>query len=322
MQVFKQDKKGWSSFLNKLKQSYELIAPVKNDVVRFVPIENVNDIYLKERSYFPAKEYFFKKEDVLFKFDKNRITVPAFKQKKRAFFGLRRCDLNAIKHQDIAFGKVNDTYYENSRKNNILLGYHCNTSPSPFCFCGSLNLVDFFDLMFYDKESYFLVEIGSETGENIVKKYEKFFSKTDEIISEENKKIPNTDRLNKKDISKLYDNAGWKKGVDMCLSCSACTTLCPTCYCFSIYDVLSSKNPKKGERKRFWSSCQLQGFTRIAGDYYFRKNRDQRFKHRIYHQLQYFKERNGVNLCVGCGRCIEGCPTRIDFVRIINEMKE
>jgi len=50
--------------------------------------------------------------------------------------------------------------------------------------------------------------------------------------------------------------------------------------------------------------------------------REDRFKHRIFHQLQYFKDRHGMNLCTGCGRCIRGCPTRINFVKILNEMQE
>ena len=65
----------------------------------------------------------------------------------------------------------------------------------------------------------------------------------------------------------------------------------------------------------------LPEFTRVAGDHVFRKDREGRFKHRIYHQLDYYKDKYGEFLCTGCGRCIEGCPTRIDFVPIINEMK-
>ena len=144
---------------------------------------------------------------------------------------------------------------------------------------------------------------------------------TNAAITQKEKIIPRADRLDKKDISHLYDHPDWKKGVDICLSCSACTALCPTCYCFEIHDNVGTKNPKEGERKRSWSSCQVQEFTKVAGEHVFRKEREERFKHRIYHQLDYFKQKNGINLCVGCGRCIEACPTRIDFVEIINEMK-
>jgi len=76
-----------------------------------------------------------------------------------------------------------------------------------------------------------------------------------------------------------------------------------------------------GERVRIPSSCLQRRFTRVAGDHVFRYEKTARFKHRIYHQIQYFKDRHGEEFCTGCGRCIRGCPTRIDWVKGINTMK-
>ena len=321
MRILKQEKKRFFEFLDSVKQSYELVAPVNRDLVRFEKIENARDVYLEKNSYFPIKDYFFRKQEVLFKFNGNKIKVPALKEEARVFFGIRKCDLNAIRHQDIVFEKSNDPYYKSQRKNSYLIGYHCNAAPSPFCFCGSLELVDYADLMFYDRQDHFLVEVGTEKGEHLVRKFRNFFGESEAVISKDDKIIPGADRLEKKDISKLYEHPDWKKGVDLCLSCSACTSMCPTCYCFDIHDEVSAENTQKGERIRQWSSCQVQEFTKVAGNHIFRKKREERFKHRIYHQLDYFKQKNGIDLCVGCGRCIEACPTRIDFVEIINEMK-
>src|SRR3989338_6110191 len=322
MEVLLLKKERLNGFIEKLQQDFEVIAPLKGDVIRFLPLKNPDDIFLGKNAYFPIKEYFFKKNEVLFQFNGTKIIVPELPSKKRAFFGLRRCDLNAIKHQDMVFmNDIHDPYYTAARKDSFLIGYHCNTAPSPYCFCGSLELVDFYDLMVYDRKDHFLIEIGSKKGEALVKKYKRYFSASDKVITKEEKVIPGADRLDKKDISKFYDNPDWEKGVSQCLSCGACTALCPTCYCFDIKDEVKAKNPKEGERKRSWSSCQVPEFTKVAGDHVFREKREERFKHRIYHQLEYFKEKNGVNLCVGCGRCIEACPTRIDFVDIINKME-
>jgi len=323
MQVFIQEKKRLFEFLSKIKESYELIAPVKKDLVRFEKVNDAKDIHLENNSYFPVKGYFFKNEEILFNFNEKRFSEPKQNIAERVFFGLRKCDLNAIKHQDIVFIEdVNDCYYKARREKSFLLGYYCNKACSPYSFCGSMDLEDFYDLMFHDKGDNLLVEVGSEKGQFIIKKFSKFFTETDIKIADEEKIIPGTDRLEKKDISKVYDNADWKKGVDICLSCGACTTLCPTCYCFSIYDEAKVDNVNESERKRKWSSCQLQEFTKIAGGHVFREKREERFKHRIYHQLQYFKEKYGIQMCVGCGRCIQGCPTRIDFINIINGMKQ
>ena len=322
MKVFRQEKKDFGRFIAKLQEANEVIAPVKQDVVRFLPITSAADIHLEKNAFFPAKEYFFRKEEVLFTFDGKKFSAPPLEPKPRVFFGLRRCDLNAIRHQDMVFlGQVHDPYYSAQREQSILIGYHCNTAPSPYCFCGSLELAEFHDLMFWDKGSYFLVEIGSGKGKELLEKHKMLFAPTETAITPKERVIPGADRLEKKDISRFYGHPDWKKGVDICLSCSACTALCPTCYCFSIHDEPSTADTTEGERKRIWSSCQVEDFTRVTGNHVFRKKREERFKHRIYHQLEYFKEKNGVNLCVGCGRCIEACPTRIDFVQILNEMK-
>ncbi len=323
MQPVCMEKKRLNSFLTALSKKHELIAPIKKDLVRFLPLNDPSQLCLDQIPYFPLKEYFFKKEEVLFKFIGNTLIVPQHQARSRVFFGVRKCDLNAIRHQDMVFiNDLHDPYYETARKNSYLLGYHCNTAPSPYCFCGSMNLVDFFDLMFYDKGESFFIEVGSDNGREIITDFCDFFTPSNRLISQDEKKIPGTDRLISGDISSLYDHPDWKKGVDICLSCGACTTLCPTCYCFEVHDELDASEEKKGKRLRSWSSCQLLDFTRVAGNHVFREKREERFKHRIYHQLDYFRQKYGIDLCVGCGRCITGCPTRIDFVEIINGMRK
>lgn len=317
--LYKITKKNFNDFLNVFVKKSILYAPKKTDAVRFSKIENISEIYLEKQSDFPIKEYFFRNREVLFSFKKNKINVDIAKPKKRVFFGLRRCDLNGVAHQDFIFmEKHNDVYYTAQRESSILLGYHCNEAPSKYCFCGSLELKDFYDMMFWDKGNFLLVHVGSNKGKKLLNDD---FKKTSEVLTENHKKIKFTDRLKKKDISGQYENPNWKTGSDRCISCAACTTLCPTCYCHEIKDETKLEDLKSGDRLREWSSCQLKSFTRVAGDHVFRDSRLDRFKHRIYHQLQYFKERYDIEMCVGCGRCITHCPTDIDFVQIINEMK-
>ncbi|KHO45391.1 MAG: hypothetical protein QS98_C0011G0086 [archaeon GW2011_AR3] len=322
MPVFEITKADFSRFLQDIMKNYELIAPVKTDLVRFQPIKDISLIHLAENSFFPVKEFFFRKQETLFTFNGGKIEVKLDAPKKRAFFGLRRCDLNAIMHQDRAFlSNTPDPYYKAQRDGALLLGYHCNEAPSIYCFCGSMDLKDFFDIMFFDRGRCYLAETGSEKGEAVIAKSKKMFKPSNYSITESDKKIEGTDRLLNKDISELYDHPDWKKGVDMCISCGACTSLCPTCYCFEVHDQTELKDPKKSKRERTWSSCQVKEFTKVAGGHVFRDKREDRFKHRIYHQLEYFREQHGIDLCVGCGRCITACPTKIDFVKIINEMK-
>ena len=310
------EKEDLDLFIKSLK--CEVYAPVKKDDIRFEKITSADEIYFKSPSDFPLKQYFFRSKEVLFEFNHGKLREKIPKVNQRVFIGPRLCDINAVFRQDFIFIKeYDDPFYKAQRKNSIIIGYHCNEIPSKYCFCGSMELEEVYDAMLFDKGEYFLIEIRSEEAKKIL---QKFIKSTKETITAEDKKI-DTDRLQKKDISKLKDHKDWKKGVDDCLSCAACTVMCPPCYCHEINDEVSISDLQKGERYREWSSCQLDSFTRVAGDHVFRNKREDRFKHRIYHQLVYFKERYGLNMCVGCGRCIKLCPTTIDFVDIINKMK-
>ncbi|MAG07880.1 hypothetical protein CMO89_00230 [Candidatus Woesearchaeota archaeon] len=315
-------KEVFNRLISSLIKRYEVIAPVKKELVSFEVIKEPKEIFLEKNSYFPVKEFFFRKNETLFEFKGNSVTVPVKKAKGKILLGLRRCDLNSILRQDMAFiDEEVDPYYKKERENSVLIGYHCKKAEDKYCFCGSLKLLDFFDLMLYDKGKRFIVEVGSKKGNEFINKHKQYFKNTNTSLTDKDKIIKNSDRLKKKDISHLYNHPDWKKDVKLCLSCAACNVLCPSCYCFDINDKVNIKDLSKGERFRTWAACQLRCFTKVAGEHVFRDKREERFKHRIYHQLQYFKEKHGVDLCTGCGRCIRGCPTRIDFVKTINEMK-
>jgi sulfhydrogenase subunit beta (sulfur reductase) len=322
--MLKINKASFNDFLADLMRYNELVAPVKTDESRFEVIKDVSQIQMTLHTYFPAKKLFFKKHQTLMTFDKNRLEVPQSSPDKKqlVIIGLKRCDLNSLKRQDIMFMKeAKDPYYIEERERTILIGYHCRQQFDEYCFCSSMELGDYYDLMLYDKDDTYLVEIGSEKGRNFVERYRKYFWDTELFLRPEDRRIETQLQLQKRDISPYCTHPDWKKGVDICLSCAACVTLCPSCYCFDLYDEVTPALTK-GERRRNWASCQLPCFTKVAGGHVFRQSREDRFKHRIYHQLQYYRDRHGMNLCSGCGRCIRGCPTRINFVKIINEMKQ
>jgi ferredoxin len=322
--MLKINKSSFNDFLTDVMRYNELVAPVQSDDSRFEVIRDLGKIQLDLHTYFPAKKFFFKKHQTLYKVEKEKVKVPELQteKKQRVMLGLKRCDLNSIKRQDIMFLKeVHDPYYAEERERTVLIGYHCKQPFDEYCFCTSMDLGDFYDLMLYEKEDAYLVEIGSERGRSFVERYRKYFWDTDLFLRPEDRRIYTDLQLNKRDISPYYDNPGWKKDIDQCFSCAACVTLCPSCYCFDLHDKCDAKLASF-EMKRNWASCQLTCFTKVAGGQVFRDTRDHRFKHRIYHQAQYFRERHEMNLCTGCGRCIRGCPTRINWVETLNKMEE
>ena len=73
---------------------------------------------------------------------------------------------------------------------------------------------------------------------------------------------------------------------------------------------------------RSWDGCLLDGFTLVAGGHEFRKNRADRFRHRLYRKGKYVPEKIGCETaCVGCGRCVGAClPDIANPVNIYNRL--
>jgi len=226
MTMFLQSRNELQAFLQELGADMELVAPVQEDLIRFRPVKDASLIQLNRNAYFPLKEFFFRKREVLFGFKGGSLSESEHAAPERAFFGVRRCDLNAVKRQDMVFlGENLDPYYAALRENSYLLGWHCTEPDSPSCFCGSQELEEFFDLMFRPRGEEVLVEIGSPRGQGLLDRYAEFFHPTDARVTARERMTPGTDRLEHKDIAPLYDHPDWKKGVDICYSCAACTVL-------------------------------------------------------------------------------------------------
>jgi ferredoxin len=123
----------------------------------------------------------------------------------------------------------------------------------------------------------------------------------------------------------LEDQAGSKLFAELaekCFSCGSCNLVCPTCYCFDVQDDMAL-NLSGGERLRLWDGCLLDGFAKVATGENFRKDREERIRHRIFRKGKYIYEKYGEHGCVGCGRCASAClPDIANPVEIFNRLKE
>ena len=310
-------------WIHELTYSFDVYGPIFDRVTSYEKINDTTKIAHEKLTEFPAKEIFFKPGEVVFRFIKGELTEPEFlrlQNRKKILLGLRLCDLAAVRKQDIAFTKeAKDPYYTKRREDTLLFGYQQKNCGDAYCFCQSIDLKYSFDLMFYKRHDHFLVETGSLKGEEIINLFGSFFEETAYELTAEDKKIENQLKLSNHNIEEIYAEEAWKELAEDCLSCGQCNVVCPTCYCFEFNDTIEEESCTK---KREHSQCQLDCFTRVAGDHVFRNEVVDKLKHRIYHQLQYFKEKHGETLCVGCGRCIRHCPTKIDFVSKINDLSE
>ena len=50
-------------------------------------------------------------------------------------------------------------------------------------------------------------------------------------------------------MSQSYESPEWDALADICLACGQCTLVCPTCFCFNVYDEVEL-NLQDGERRR------------------------------------------------------------------------
>jgi ferredoxin len=315
--ISKSDVPAFIDFLR--KQRFEVIAPVEDEVgIVFRTVKSGNETTMNylNTTYSP-KEFFLPDDEILFEYKKKGRGFELkdrIKNKRRVIFGIRPCDVHGLLILDKLFIEdLKDPYYAAKRKNTLIIAVNCNKA-GKHCFCKSMGtdiLKNGFDLLMTDMGDKYFVEVGTNLGKRLIKS--KLFKPASKRSRRKgiryNKKF-NAKNVEKK-LLKVFDDRRWEKVSKKCLSCGACTLICPTCYCFNVIDRPDFDG--SGVRKKVSSYCMLLEFSRVAGGGVFRKDRTERCKQFVYHKLSYFKEKFGRQLCVGCGRCIEICPVNIDF---------
>lgn len=289
-----------------------------------------------------VKEFFFPRWEAVFSYQKNSkgepkiISPENITKRKSIIFGLRSCDIRAVYFQDNFFARgPKDELYWSKRNNSIVISFACNRPYRKSCFCvftqsgPFLEKSDGFDLQFIDLPNEYLVEIGSEKGDELVKKYFNFFDLVDEDKTRARKSNLKTNSLKyfnqKYDISNIYEKLKnenlhklWSELGKRCINCAGCEFICPTCFCFHTQDVEYSS--KTGARFRCWDSCTFSGYSRMAGwvnphaENYDRISR--RFFCKLYNCYNWF----GMFACTGCGRCSFVCPVNLDMESFINSL--
>lgn len=320
-------KKNMSKFVDLLMEEYSLIAPVKKgNSFAFEAISSSDDLVLEyDTTILPPKKVFLPPEEKILEFSDDEARPPEPKEEKMMLFGVHPCDLNGILLMDmVEYEEYEDPYYTKRRENTTIVALNCKEA-CEYCFCesmGSEKAEKGFDLLLTDIGKSYFVETGSDKGEEILRRSNGFFKDA----SEKDKKEKEREFTRKVEVGDLpnalrskFEDEIWEELGDICLGCGACSFVCPTCYCYSVKDIVDL-SLKSGERTRFWDSCLLVDFSRVAGGLNFRGKRSARIQQRIYHKDLYFVEKYGTSACVGCGRCIRCCPAEIDITDIINRV--
>jgi sulfhydrogenase subunit beta (sulfur reductase) len=338
MNAYKLPETHLSQYLARLGQEAELFAPERRaagDVVfaRCSDPEGVVTRYT--RTALPLKKLFTPPVETMFRFSKERgYTSPEelAAVHRGVVFGVHACDLHALQILDRTFlADEPDPYYARRRETTALIGLSC--TPDDLCFCNSFGtgfISDGYDLFFAAVPGGFLVQIGTTRGLDLVGlAWELFTPAGEEDLTAFRRYLKEHDGQFTREVATsalpgiLELEAGsevWRKAAEKCLGCGSCSMVCPTCYCFSVYDRLDL-NQVSGERMRRWDSCLFKENATVAGGHNFRADRDARLRQRIFHKFKDFPERFERYACVGCGRCTASCPAGVDFVALITELR-
>jgi len=247
---------------------------------------------------------------------------------KRAFLGVRACELQAIRLQDQVFleGPYADAIYKSRRKDVLIVAVNC-TRAGGTCFCDSMGtgpqVSTGYDLALTEvaneQQHFLLVHIATNAGAKILSEIptqpagKVEIAAANALIEEAAHQMGrslNTTGL--KDL--LYRNAEsprWDAVVARCLSCANCTSVCPTCFCSTVED-LTDLTGQQTQRMRKWDSCFATDFSYIHGGSV-RATPRSKFRQWMMHKLAYWVDQFGTSGCVGCGRCITWCPVGIDI---------
>ena len=336
MKIVKLPKKNLSNFVDSLKSFGEIHAPSKRgeNSFAFTPVNGLSDIELEyTRAILPQKKYFIEPVETLFNFDAEKGYEDQVKQKKRCvLFGVHPCDIHALNILDLVFkGRYEDGYYLAGRSAASIVGLDC--IPDDLCFCRSTG-TDFvdtgFDLFLSDIDDSYLVRVGTSLGDDMVRAVEPLFL---EVEKEDREKYKSKSRQKRKsfktevqlqdfpEIMDLeYESGIWQELGEECLGCGICSMVCPTCYCYAVFDELNL-DANSGRRKRRWDSCLFKDYALVAGGLNFRAQRSSRVKNRYFHKHRGFVSQYGRPACVGCGRCSAYCPAGIDIVEVITRLR-
>ncbi|WP_139653368.1 4Fe-4S dicluster domain-containing protein [Raoultibacter phocaeensis] len=321
------------SLVSAFMDSYEVVAPVKRDRgYVFDAIESPDEIALDyDTTIVSPKKYFLPSTETLFEFDAtvNEVTEFAVEITPRVIFGAHACDINAINRLDLVFkdGKYPDPYYVARREATLIVGVSC--TPGEKCFCNILGSDEArfgYDLFLQDIGGKYLVSISSVEAANILEAACNPRVATDEDriafrhATRTRQESFNRDIPDIQEVAMLMDafhkDPYWEELGGRCLACTACSAVCPTCFCFDIRDTLDPDG-KTGRRERSWDACTAPQFALVAGGHNFRENGRGRVRHRMYHKLNGFLANHDRMLCVGCGRCVKACKANINPIEVL-----
>lgn len=329
-----------AALFDKIAEKFPLFLPLKKaGEVNYGVYESGAEVSLDTlKTVKSAKDFFFPQSETMMKFrmEGKSIEIDDIRGEVAPFvlFGVRACDYRSFAILDKVFlGDPVDTFYKARRDAGIIVTMSCSR-PEESCFCTVFGIdptEPAGDVTCHVVGDYLYFTFNTEKGkalEGIVKSLGEEADDKEVKTQQENtreimKKLPfvklDLSRFKHENLNELFDAPDWKDLSEACLGCGTCTFVCPTCQCFDIRDFKTNNGVM---RFRCWDSCMYKDFTQMAAANS-RTTQLQRYRQRFMHKLVYFPSQyDGTYSCVGCGRCVNKCPQKLNIVKVIKRLGE
>lgn len=336
-----------SGFIDGLLKKFPVVAPVaKGREFVFQEIAGGSELAAGyQPTILPPKKILNQPVETIFSFEKQSVQATesqctslqgqticfadgAAEKGRKILFGVRPCDVHSLFVLDDVFcGELADPSYCVTRNRTFIVAENCVT-PCRSGFCYYLQtgpgLTRGYDLLLTRLDDQYLIEVGSEEGGELLEQLDMVTEAPSYMQAEKEERLVSVSRrlprhILTRSLSELLESNTahpvWEELRTRCLGCGTCTMVCPTCFCYNVYDRLEL-NLTSGVRQREWDSCKLMEFSQVALGHNFRKEREARAQWRIYHKLLYQQRQFGKTGCVGCGRCIYSCVAKIDLTDV------
>ncbi|MHC5062048.1 MAG: 4Fe-4S dicluster domain-containing protein [Planctomycetota bacterium] len=327
------------SFLDAVSEELELYVPVKNGEYFTYRIYDSSGKTAGEfsniRACTPTKEFLFPIRETVATYP-NKLKIEDIKP--FAVFGLKECDLHSMEILDKVFAEEDfeDPFYIKRRKSMFVISSDC-LDPGETCFCSLFGGRGFaekgFDINVSRIKDGFIIESGSQRGKDFLIKHSQIFGDVpNALLSERDANRANVKtQLEENNASlkfdtslkQLIENSAESDVFDTeaknCVECQACTRVCPTCHCFYLYDT---QRDGYFAKMKMWDSCMRLSYATVAGGENPNKILGDRMQHRLLHKFVHFLDRYGVDMCVGCGRCIDADAGGMDIREVFKKLKQ
>ena len=341
--MYKIKKENLTALFQAIAAEQELYVPVKTaGKVNFGPWSEDAEVDVDTlKSVKSPKDIFFPQSESLYTCEREgrkiKIEPQALQEQKFTVFGMRACDVQGVKVLDQVFlAEPADSFYAARREHGTMVALACH-EPEESCFCKVFG-IDCSDpaadvaAWFVDEELYWkpLTEKGTMLTEQVKALLTEADAKDEQKVEQERnqigeivEKLPyshlSLEGWNGDATETRFNSPLWEELYKPCLACGTCTFVCPTCQCYDIKDYDTGHGVK---RFRCWDSCMYSDFTMMAHGNN-RTSQMQRFRQRFMHKLVYFPANNdGMYSCVGCGRCVEKCPSALNIVKVIKAFEK